>query len=114
MPRTKIVDRSPVEVLLDYRDRGDTLAIEFLLVEMQRHRLAQRRQGVAEADQLVVLGTLLLGPIVGAVEVLLPARGVQPRGLELRRRPRRDRDVLPRGRNRERLDASELCLVADA
>src|SRR5262245_16646164 len=73
MPRTKIVDRSPVEVLLDYRDRGDTLAIEFLLVEMQRHRLAQRRQGVAEADQLVVLGTLLLGPIVRAVEVLLPA-----------------------------------------
>src|SRR3954449_2719123 len=106
-------DPEPAQLDQPKGDRGDTLAIEFLLVEMGRHRLAERRKGVAEADELVVLGPLLLGSIVRAVEVLLPARGVEARGLELRRRPRRDPDILPRGRDRERLDPSELPLVGD-
>src|SRR5207248_7488301 len=50
---------------------------------------------------------------VRAVEILLPAGCVEPGGLELRRRTRRDRDVLPRRRDRERLDPSELLLVSD-
>ena len=74
-------DPEPPQLDQAQGDRRDTFAIEFLLVEVKGHRLPKRRQRVAEADQLVVLGALLLGSKVRAVEVLLPAGGVDARRL---------------------------------
>src|SRR5262249_22316451 len=106
-------DPKPAQLDQSQRDRRDAFPIELVLVEMQRHRFAQRRKRIAETDELVVLRLLLLGPVVGAVEVLLSARGVAAGRLELRRRARRDPDVLPRRRDRERLEPRELPLVRD-
>ena len=107
-------DPEPAELDQPQRDRRDALAIELLLVEMERHRFTQRRQSLAEADQLVVFRLLLLGAKIRAVEVLLPPRSVVSVAWSSRRRSRRDADVLPCGRDRERLDARELRLVRDA
>jgi hypothetical protein len=50
------------------------------------HRLAQLRQPLGEADQLVVLRLLLLRAKGRVVEVLLAARGIDARSLQLRAR----------------------------
>src|SRR5437016_6283406 len=77
------------------------------------HRLPQGGQALAEADEALVLSLLLRGPKRWVIQVLLAARGVVARCLDLRTRPRRDPDVLPRRRNDERLDPFECRRIAD-
>ena len=75
--------------------------------------LAEVRKPFREADQLGVFLLLLARAIFRVVEVLPTARGVDPGRLQLRVRPRRDPDVAPRRRDRERLNPLELPLVGD-
>src|SRR4051794_21928533 len=106
-----VADAEPALVDQPDGDRGDLLerqAVEFHVVG---HREAQGGQLLGEPDQLVVLRLLLPRAVRRVVEVLLAPRGVDTRRLQLRPRARRDPDVRPRRRNRQRPHALELRLV---
>ena len=76
--------------------------------------LAQPRQRAGEADHVVELLGVAPGAPRVVVAVLLAARGVDPRGLQVAVRVRADPDVLPGGRDAELADALEHLGLVDA
>ena len=101
--------------LVDEPDRER--ARPFALVRPEAHVLrrlrAQPRQRGREREQALELRALLRRAEARVVEVLLAPGAVDARRLESRSRVRRDPDVRPGGRDRERADALELLLVVD-
>jgi hypothetical protein len=69
------------------------------------HDLAYRGQPLGDGQDVLVLGPLLRLAEFRVVEVLAAARRVGAHRLQMSRRPRADPHVLPRGRDRQRLDA---------
>ena len=108
-----VADPEPTQVDQPNRDRGRPLEGQRLELDVLRHRRAQLREMLAEADQLVVLGLLLARAEVGVVEVLPPAGLVDAGRLELRSGTRGDPDVAPGRRNRQRGNPGEGILVRD-
>src|SRR5579884_2650268 len=108
-----VADAKPALVDEAQRNRRHALTVEHVLVHVLGHRLAERGQSLAEADQLVELRLLLRRAEVRVVEVLPPARLVEAGRLQLRARARRDPDVLPCRRDDELADPLEPRLVRD-
>src|SRR5262245_41917042 len=96
-----------------HRERGRPFGAERLLVEVLAERLPKLRKTLSKAHELVVFRLLLARAEFRVVEVLPPARSIDAGRLQLRARPRRDPDVLPRGRDAERVDPLQRDLVRD-
>ena len=103
----------PRNLLNDPSARETLKTAKGLALHVLRHRLAQIRKALREADELVEFLLLLSCPVFGVIEILPPARSVDAGRLQLRCASWRDPDVLPCGRDRERPDALELRLVPD-
>src|SRR5215217_769785 len=106
-------DPEPAEIDEPHGHRADALVGKMLVLHVFGHRLAELRQVLREPDEPVVLRLLLALPECVAVPVLLAPRGVDAGRLDLRAGAGRDPDIGPRGRNGERANALELCLVRD-
>src|SRR5205814_6946689 len=63
--------------------------------------------------ELVVFRRILSRSVILVVEVLAAAGGIDAGRLQVCRRPRRDPNVFPGRRNRERLDPPELRGIGD-
>src|SRR5204862_4821527 len=109
-----VADPKPPEIDQAYRECARPLRRHRLVLHVLRHRFAERRQRVGEPNQLVELRLLLRGPVIVVIAVLPPACRIGTCCLQLRARTRRDPDVFPRRRDRERLDPRELPGVGDA
>src|SRR3954471_11788713 len=83
-----VADAKPAEVDQADRNRRRPLEGQRLELHVLGHCKAELRQLLGEPDQLVELRLLLLGSKVRVVQVLHPARLVDPRGLELCAGPR--------------------------
>src|SRR6185312_16005326 len=106
-------DAEPAEIDQPKRERAHPVRRQRLSTQVLRHRLAQVGEALGEANELVEFLLLLARPEVGVVQVLAPAGLVDSGRLELRAPPRRDPDVLPRGRDHELLDPREPVAVGD-
>jgi len=73
--------------------------------------LPEGGQQLAEADELVVLHLFLSRAEVRVIEVLPPSCGIDAGRLEPGGRVGRDPDVLPSGRDHERLDPLEPLIL---
>ncbi len=106
-------DAEVAEVQQAYGDGVRALQRHPLQPEVTLDRSTGRRELARSRQDAVELHLVALDPPVRVVEVLPPSRVVGADGLDVPVRVRRDPDLLPRGWDRQRLDALDLVGVGD-